>query len=322
MSNSDTSNRLSFIRTAGKLKDTARSARTNSGKLESVAEHTWRLTLLAISYADQFPDIDTLKLLKICILHDLGEIIGGDIPAPEQHTSKSAGERQDFISLLHSLPADLQQQFTDLWDDYDNRTSKEAKVAKAFDKIETLLQHNQGKNRADFDYAFNLEYGRRDTDAFELTRALRAEIDEGTRRRAEASLPRDNITPVELKAFVPATDYKLSKSFYRDIGFQLSSDTAGVAYFVLDNCSFLLQQVDALPGTPVMMHLLVESVDAWQRKLRNQHIDDKYGTDIPDINTQPWGMREFILTDPCGVCWRIAENITHPANQENRNAHR
>ena len=99
MSNSDTSNRLSFIRTAGKLKDTARSARTDSGKLESVAEHTWRLTLLAISYADQFPDIDTLKLLKICILHDLGEIIGGDIPAPEQHTSKSAGERQDFISL-------------------------------------------------------------------------------------------------------------------------------------------------------------------------------------------------------------------------------
>ena len=182
MNNSELNNRLDFIRVAERLKDTMRSGYTTEGRAESVAAHTWRLTLLIITFADLMPEIDLLRVLKICVLHDLGEAIDGDIPAPLQIglDSKSDKERQDFQSLLTNLPAHISSEFLSLWDEYEYVQSTEARVAKAFDKIETLLQHNQGKNPEDFDYAFNLDYGKKHTDAYPLTAELRAMIDENT----------------------------------------------------------------------------------------------------------------------------------------------
>ena len=162
MTQSEIMARLEFLREAERLKDTLRSAYTTSGRTESVADHSWRLALLAMTFADQLPDVDLLRLMKICILHDLGEAIDGDVPAPEQDANdpKSAKERDDFVSLVTSLPDPLRTEFLSLWDEYENGTSPEARVAKALDKIETILQHNQGTNPSDFDYNFNLEYGK------------------------------------------------------------------------------------------------------------------------------------------------------------------
>ena len=166
MNESDVTARLEFLRRAERLKDTLRSGFTTSGRRESVADHTWRLTLLVLTFADLLPEIDQLRLLKICIIHDLGEAIDGDIPAPSQvGPSKSEKERSDFISLLAGLPEHIRSEFMSLWDEYEYVTSSEARVAKALDKIETLMQHNQGKNPDDFDYAFNLDYGKTRTDA-------------------------------------------------------------------------------------------------------------------------------------------------------------
>ena len=111
-----------------------------------MAEHSWRLTLLAITFADQLHGVDLLKLLKICILHDLGEAVDGDIPAPLQSAdrSKSDKERNDFLSLLAPLPEALKSEFVALWDEYEEGDSPEARAAKALDKIETIMQHNQG----------------------------------------------------------------------------------------------------------------------------------------------------------------------------------
>lgn len=178
------SKRLAFLKAAEQLKDTLRSAHTSQGKQESVAEHTWRLTLMVLVFADMIGDIDLLRLLKICILHDLGEAVDGDIPAPKQSAQapKSDKERADFLSLMETLPSHIQQEFMELWDDYDNVTSPEAVLAKAFDKLETLIQHNQGKNPADFDYEFNLGYGKRWTTSTPLTAAIRHLLDAETMR--------------------------------------------------------------------------------------------------------------------------------------------
>lgn len=182
--------RLDFLRAAERLKDTLRSGRTGQGRAESVADHSWRLTLLAMTFADQLPDIDLLRLMKICVLHDLGEAVNGDIPAPDQDpaASKSADERYDFASLLATLPEPVKHEFLALWDEYEDASSPEARVAKALDKIETILQHNQGANPDNFDYAFNLEYGRTCTDSLPLARAIRELLDEETRARAGQSL--------------------------------------------------------------------------------------------------------------------------------------
>jgi putative hydrolase of HD superfamily len=181
---------LDFLRAAEALKTAARSGWTSAGEPESVAEHTWRLCLMALVLHPAFPEVDFARLVKICIIHDLGEAIGGDVPAPEQARrggSKADDERRDLLQLLEPLPAPLRDEITGLWDEYEAARSPEARLAKALDKLETILQHTQGQNPADFDYRFNLGYGRQYTADHPTIAALRALLDEETERRARES---------------------------------------------------------------------------------------------------------------------------------------
>ena len=111
---------LDFLRAAEALKTAERSGWTSAGKRESVAEHTWRLCLMALVLHPGFPDVDFARLVKICIVHDLGEAIGGDVPAPEQArrgAAKAADERRDLLRLLEPLAAPLREEITSLWDE-------------------------------------------------------------------------------------------------------------------------------------------------------------------------------------------------------------
>ena len=117
------------------------------------------------------------------------------------------------------------------------------------------------------------------------------------------------LNTVELKAFVPAKDFELSKQFYQDVGFTLASDSDGIAYFHHENVSFLLQNFYVKEfAENFMMHLLVESVDAWWAKIQERKIAQKYGVKTLPPEQRPWKMRDFVLLDPSGVLWRIAEN--------------
>jgi putative hydrolases of HD superfamily len=183
---------LEFIRATEVLKVTYRSGRTSDGRTESVAEHTWRICLMCVVLAPHFPDVDFARLVKICIIHDLGEAIGGDVPAPEQarrlvenpDARKSANERRDLLTLLTPLPALQRDEIVALWDEYEAAATPEARLAKAFDKLETMLQHTQGINAPDFDYRFNLGYGRAYTAGHPVIEALRAVVDGETERLA------------------------------------------------------------------------------------------------------------------------------------------
>ncbi|HKN67311.1 MAG TPA: HD domain-containing protein [Gemmatimonadaceae bacterium] len=183
---------LEFLRATERLKVVTRSAYTSDGNPESVAEHSWRLCLMALVLRDEFPEVDLGKLMAICVVHDLGEAIGGDVPAPEQArrraldpgASKAAQEREDLLTLLAPLPAAQRQTITALWDEYEAASSPEARVAKALDKLETILQHTQGANPRDFDYRFNLGYGRAFTEGHPAIVRLRAVLDRETERLA------------------------------------------------------------------------------------------------------------------------------------------
>jgi putative hydrolase of HD superfamily len=189
MNHSELTGILDFLRQAEKLKDTTRSAYTSEGRHESVAEHTWRVCLMSLVFEDSFPHLDHAKLLRMCLVHDLGEAIGGDIPAPMQGVpgAKAADERRDLLQLLEALPSRLREQIVSLWDEYEQAATPEARIAKALDKLETILQHNQGKNPQDFDYRFNLDYGRQYTASDPLIAAIRRILDEETERRARES---------------------------------------------------------------------------------------------------------------------------------------
>ena len=185
---------LEFLERAEQLKSTVRTAYTAAGRRESAAEHSWRLALMAMIFEDEFSGLDHHRLLKLCLVHDLGEAVSGDIPAVDQTAGapKAAEERKDLLELTSSLPPRVQEDILALWDEYENNTTPEAKVVKGLDKLETLIQHNQGPNpgRA-IDFRFNLDYGRRYTAAHPLLEQIRRLVDEATARRAAESGPAD-----------------------------------------------------------------------------------------------------------------------------------
>ncbi|QDT42740.1 Glyoxalase-like domain protein [Gimesia alba] len=119
----------------------------------------------------------------------------------------------------------------------------------------------------------------------------------------------NDLETVELKAFVPAKDFALSKQFYEDLGFTIPWSSDELAYLYHGNCTFLLQNFyEKQHAENFMMHLSVTSVDAWWAHVQNQKIAEKYNVPISPPEQRPWNMRDFILTDPSGVLWRISEN--------------
>jgi len=178
---------LEFLRSAERLKSTMRSAWTSDGRQESVAQHTWRLCLMAFVFTGDYPDIDFARLIRMCIIHDLGEAIRGDIPAVDQRpdSNKAIQEREDLLQLVQPLPERIRLEIVDAWDEYEAAATPEARLAKALDKLETIMQHNQGRNPPDFDYRFNLDYGKRFTTGDPTVEAVREILDRETLRRAE-----------------------------------------------------------------------------------------------------------------------------------------
>lgn len=152
---------IAFIKEAEGLKSVVREAWTSSGRRESTAEHSWRLALLAGLLAPSF-DVDVGKTLMMCLIHDLGERYIGDISAASNPDceEKHMLEERDARRVLSLLPKAQEESLLALWREYNASSSAEAKLVKALDKAETILQHNQGENPPDFDYEFNLRYGK------------------------------------------------------------------------------------------------------------------------------------------------------------------
>lgn len=122
---------------------------------------------------------------------------------------------------------------------------------------------------------------------------------------------------VEIKAFVPARDFALSKRFYQDLGFTLAWSSEDLAYLHHGDCSFLLQDFYVKEHADnFMMHLIVTDVDAWWRHVEAKGIASKYNIKTDPPEDRPWGLRDFILVDPAGVLWRIGQDISEGESSE------
>jgi uncharacterized glyoxalase superfamily protein PhnB len=119
-----------------------------------------------------------------------------------------------------------------------------------------------------------------------------------------------DMTAIEVKAFVPARDFDLSKRFYQDLGFTLAWSSDALAYFQHGHTSFLLQNYYVKEHADnFMMHLLVESVESWWNHVQDNGLAARYGVNIGPPEDRDWGIRDFTLVDPTGVLWRIGQNI-------------
>lgn len=175
---------VAFIKQTEGLKSVLREAWSSTGRHESTAEHSWRLALLAGLLAPSFP-VDLGKTLMMCLIHDLGELYIGDISAASvpDETEKHAAEERDVQQVLSLLPEGQKEALLALWREYNAHETPEAKLVKALDKAETILQHNQGENPPDFDYHFNLTYGKAYFEGDPLLLRLRAMLDADTSAR-------------------------------------------------------------------------------------------------------------------------------------------
>lgn len=121
----------------------------------------------------------------------------------------------------------------------------------------------------------------------------------------------NELETVEIKAFVPARDFALSKQFYQDLGFAVAWSSENLAYLHHGDCSFLLQNFYVKEHADnFMMHLIVTDVDAWWRHVEAKEIMSKYNIRTEPPEDRPWGLRDFALVDPAGVCWRIGQDIS------------
>lgn len=178
---------LLFLKDAERLKSVLRHSYCSSGRQESVAEHSWRLALMAFVMEKEFPSVDINKVIRMVLIHDLGEIIAGDTPVfpPKPHPDKSFKERE-AMGILTS-PLSQQKQILDLWEEYEAGVTEEAKLAKALDKIEVLMQHVECSpaTLVEGEAEFGLIYAREHTDHFPFIKKLRELVDKEYRRIIE-----------------------------------------------------------------------------------------------------------------------------------------
>lgn len=119
-----------------------------------------------------------------------------------------------------------------------------------------------------------------------------------------------NLAAIEIKAFVPARDFELSKSFYAALGFEIPWSSENMAYVRHGSTSFLLQEFFVPDhANNFMMHLLVQNVDDWYAHVVASGVQQKFGTRFEPPEDRPWGLRDFILVDPTSVLWRIGQDI-------------
>ena len=134
---------IDTLAVAGRLKDTTRHCYTPGGRHESVAEHSWRITLMAYWISDEFPEANLEKLLKMCLIHDLGEAFTGDIPSFEKTEVNEEREAELLFKWMKSLPEPFATEMMELYREMEERKTLEARIYKALDNMEALISHNE-----------------------------------------------------------------------------------------------------------------------------------------------------------------------------------
>ena len=134
---------LEILHVAERLKDTPRHCTTTKRRTESVAEHSWRISLMAFLLKHEFEDVDINKVVDMCLIHDLGECFTGDIPTFVKTDSDREVEDSLLNQWVKSLPEELSGEIAALYKEMNEQETKEAKLYKALDKLEALIQHNE-----------------------------------------------------------------------------------------------------------------------------------------------------------------------------------
>lgn len=152
---------MDILHVAERLKDTTRHCYTSGGRHESVAEHSWRIALMAYLVKDEFPQADMDKVIHMCLIHDLGEAFTGDIPSFLKTEENEKTEDKLLTRWVSTFPEPYRSEMLSLYEEMAERKTTEARIFKALDSMEAIIQHNESdiSTWTDIEYGLNLTYG-------------------------------------------------------------------------------------------------------------------------------------------------------------------
>lgn len=178
---------IEVIQVAEKLKDTTRHCYTTQGRHESVAEHSWMMTLMAFFMRDEFPNVDMDKVIRMCIIHDLGECFTGDIPTFNKSEEDKKQEDNLLYNWVDSLPENYSTEMKLLYNEMTERKTNEAQLYKSIDSLEALIQHNISdlSTWTPQEFDFNLTYADDKVAFSDYLKILREAIREDTIKKIE-----------------------------------------------------------------------------------------------------------------------------------------
>ena len=179
---------LDFLGKLERMKSVPRHSITVEGVKESVAAHSWRLAVMAYLLKNEVDDdVDIDKVIRMCLLHDIGEAVTNDIPSFNKTDEDRETEDKAVDQLLRLLPDRLYREFSELFGEMEERKTKEAKMYKALDNMEAVIQHNESdiSTWLPLEYKLQQTYGMDTAKGQPLMEELRAEVLNDTLKKIE-----------------------------------------------------------------------------------------------------------------------------------------
>ncbi len=177
---------IEFSKIAGKLKKVERTGwkmRVGIKNAESVADHTFRVVVMSMIIAD-IKKLNTEKLMRMALIHDLGEAIIGDWDALQTKLDGKVEEKQRkedeaLRRILAFLPKGLEEKYTKVWEELIEGQTKESKLSKQVDRLELMLQaleyEKGGYNKEKFEAFWGAKKSIKDNELLKFVELLEKE---------------------------------------------------------------------------------------------------------------------------------------------------
>ncbi|MEA3305018.1 MAG: HD domain-containing protein [Patescibacteria group bacterium] len=134
--------KLEFIELMDQMKNIERAILLKNRRQESNADHSFHLAMMVIVFAEDFPQLDTYKCVKLALIHDLVEIYAGDtiVLDIEHEKTKEERERAAVYKFAAEFGNNIFEGLIDLMNDYEEKNSAESKFVYSLDKVQPIIQ--------------------------------------------------------------------------------------------------------------------------------------------------------------------------------------